>query len=136
MVKIMIKCTTSTVISYLQLFSDSAHQQREMHHYRGHSNGGLFHRQRDAAAANHRLTTAETAVAALRPSSAPQQLPRRDGMDQWRRNRVDQWQQRRIGEPGGRGGGGGSQEEKLFLNGWSNQFLSSQDISLHVVSQV
>jgi hypothetical protein len=110
--------------------------QREHYHFRGSSNGGLFHRQRDTT--GQRLPTAEAAVAALRPSSAPHQQPRRDGMDQWRRNRVDQWQ-RRIGEPGGRGGdggGGGSQEEKLFLNGWSSQFLSSQDISLHVVSQV
>jgi hypothetical protein len=95
---------------------------------RGNCNGGLFHRQRDSNNVIRPLP--EKAVVALRPSSAPQQQLRREELDQWRTSRADQWQRRMNSSEHS------SQEEKLFLNGWSNQFLSSQDISLHVVSQV
>ena len=128
-IKILIFNFRSSIAKPSSCLDSSSHQQRET---RGNSNGGLHHRQRDNNNSTQR-PQAETTVAGLRPSSAPQQQHRRDGVDQWRRGRADQWQ-RRIGQPGSRGDG--NQEENLFLNGWSSQFLSSQDISLHVVSQV
>jgi hypothetical protein len=118
-----------SLVRYIYVISESS-QQRQT---RGSSNGGLFHRQRDSNNSKNssnsiRPLPEKAAEAAVLPSSASQQLLRREAADLSQPSRAaDQWRQRR---------GRGSHEETLFLNGWSSQFLSSQDISLHVVSQV
>ena len=123
------------LVRYIYVISESS-QQRQT---RGSSNGGLFHRQRDSNNSSNssnrnnssnsiRPLPEKASEAAVLPSSASQQLLRREAADLSQPSRAaDQWRQRR---------GRGSHEETLFLNGWSSQFLSSQDISLHVVSQV
>ena len=106
---------------------ETSHQR----HPRGNANGGLFQRQRDNGSNSITPLPAKAVDALLRPPSAAQ-LSRRDvDVDQWQSSRTDQWPPRRGGP-----GRGSSQEEKLFLNGWSSQYLSTHDISLHVVSQV